>query len=993
MPIRVCCFGKPCLWGPMEDGSDGVLLPAGKPLLILAYLALHPGGASRDTLALLGWGTRDDAHAKASLRQAIYRLRQAVGRDRLLADETSVRLGAPLPSDWQVANDAVRRGDDAALLQAASGSFLEGIEDREADGFDSWLATERLQWALQVRDAATREGRRLLAQGSIDSAVALAERALEARDDQLVTWELYLDALLATGNVARHEHGLAKLEAAGQHGLTGKSDPVGWQRLARRARNANHREGGGDRDASAPGIGQLPLVGRDTLMAYTVELLNLPPGERQRIIAIVGGPGFGKSRVLRELRRRLAATDHHIAFVEARTSEARTPWAFLNRVVQALAELPDALGVDPAEAAVLLSLNPQLAKRFVGTRSSGPAIPDHEAMVRALAELLGAVGEHWPLVLLVDDSQWVDPESRSVLRAAFSRNTVGRSVCLLTTRNDAMLLPSDWYTVHLASLDIDDVTALLTRQFPAMDPSLCPALSRALLLVTGGVPSYLTRAFQRLTPVLASERTAAEILDLVATLELHRDPAFPTGAVERHLLGYLAMAGGSVSYRELAECCPALTAGHGNEMLVQMERQGWIISGEHGFALGHELVQRQVTEVLSAADLRALALEHAQFLARHGEAIHDLRNAIHLCFAEAALPEALSVIRNWRRRMHDAPTGRELVALVLPHDADLRWRWRLQAAASPRLLHLVATAMCLIALTAWAVAGWLGQPTSLRLENIPRVPGYESTSRVRRNIVPPLFTVRDRLGRISSALDGNPLEVVGWSVSVDSALLAPAPTARHGMVSATSLDVFSGLDGDNDVSFRLGSLPVLPVRVFRGYGHQSLAIGGGFLNGVALADQHPEVSVAPGDSLIGLVTLRYTTPQQAALWMLAETSTMNPHTTDTNTVVTLHSGAVDGLTEVMIRRRVPSQLGVYWLLWTFAAEPSAADILSLTNWRCPTPHWDDGNDLLPLADSTLERIWGGGMLTVRRELCETDELPRLEKSYYSTAALKVVVGR
>jgi hypothetical protein len=151
--------------------------------------------------------------------------------------------------------------------------------------------------------------------------------------------------------------------------------------------------------------------------------------------------------------------------------------------------------------------------------------------------------------------------------------------------------------------------------------------------------------------------------------------------------------------------------------------------------------------------------------------------------------------------------------------------------------------------------------------------------------------------------------------------------------------------------------------------------------------------VAPGDSLIGLVTLRYTTPQQAALWMLAETSTMNPPTTDTNTVVTLHSGAVDGLTEVMIRRRVPSQPGVYWLLWTFAAEPSAADILSLTNWRCPTPHWDDGNDLLPLADSTLERIWGGGMLTVWRELCEPDEFPKLEKSYYSTAALKVVVGR
>lgn len=975
----------------MEDGSDGVLLPAGKPLLILAYLALHPGGASRDTLALLGWGTSDDAHAKASLRQAIYRIRQAVGRDRLLADDTSVRLGAPIPSDWQVASDAVRRGDDATLLRAASGVFLAGFEDRDADGLDSWLATERLQWALQVRDAATREGRRLLAVGAIEPAVALAERALEARDDQLVTWELYLDALIATGTVARYEHGLARLEASSEHGAIRRADPAGLQRLVRRARRANRDENGGVHDASVTATGQLPLVGRDTMLAYTLELLDLPENENQRVVAIVGGPGFGKSRVLRELRRRLPAKNRQVAYVEARAGEAKTPWALLNRVVEALVGLPDALGIDPAEAAILLALNPQLARRFVGTRAAGSTIPAHDVLTRAVAELLGAVGEHQTLTLLVDDSQWVDPESRTVLRAAFGRSAGGRSVCLLTTRDDAMLLPSDWYTVHLASLNGDDVAALLARQYPTMSPPLRAELAEALLLVTGGVPSYLTRAFQRLTPLLAGEQTAAEILALIPTLELHRDPTFPAGAAERQLLGYLAVAGGSVSHAELATCCPELSADRRDELLLRLERQGWILSGEHGLALGHELVHRQVIEVVPLADRRALALQHAQYLARQGDAIHDLRNAIHVCFAVGALPEATSLTRVWRQRVHGAPKGRELAALVLPRDAGRQWRWRLAAAASPRLLQWLAAAMCMTTLAVWLTIGWLGQPASLHLENTPRVPGRESTSRVRRNLVPPLFTVRDRLGRISTALDGSSLELAGWSLSVDSALLNPPPTVRQGMVSATSLDVFSGLEGTYDVSFRLGTLPVLPVTVFRGFEHQSLAIGGGFLNGVTLANRHPEVVVAPGDSLIGQVILQYTTPQQAALWMLAETSTMQPHTTDTNTVITLHSGATDGLTDVMVRRRVPSLPGVYWLIWVFGAEPNGADILSLTNWRCPAPHWEDGNDLLPLTDSTLVRIWGGGLLRVRREMCEDNEPQHFETSEFPTAALRVVV--
>src|ERR671939_439831 len=78
---------------PLSDARVGV-----KCLALLAYLALEPGPHSRDELTALLWGEYREEKAKASLRQALTHLRQAVG-EILRVSRTTVELAGPLECD------------------------------------------------------------------------------------------------------------------------------------------------------------------------------------------------------------------------------------------------------------------------------------------------------------------------------------------------------------------------------------------------------------------------------------------------------------------------------------------------------------------------------------------------------------------------------------------------------------------------------------------------------------------------------------------------------------------------------------------------------------------------------------------------------------------------------------------------------------------------------------------------------------------------------
>jgi DNA-binding SARP family transcriptional activator/TolB-like protein len=198
--VRLRLIGQMEAWTVTSES----VLPAGrKTRALLATVALSaPRPALRGRLAELLWSRRPEEQARASLRQEIHRLLEALApakRDILLVtrDQLSLRPGTV----WVDVEEVVR----ATTTQPASLSLLDGDLLEDLDGvdpaFDSWLNTER----ERLRDRARNVAEALLKeQLEPEATIPAAERLLQIDRAHEGAWRALMRA-----HALRGERGMA----------------------------------------------------------------------------------------------------------------------------------------------------------------------------------------------------------------------------------------------------------------------------------------------------------------------------------------------------------------------------------------------------------------------------------------------------------------------------------------------------------------------------------------------------------------------------------------------------------------------------------------------------------------------------------------------------------------------------------------------------------------------------------------------------------------
>src|SRR6266571_3674563 len=143
-----------------------------KTLALLALLARHPRGLSRDKLIAYLWPETDAAHGHSLLRQGCYALRRDLGTAELVLGSTELRLNpAVVTSDVQTFDDALRRGDHERAVQVYTGPFLDGFFVNEAGDFERWVEAERGGLAHAYCGALNALARAATERGDHDAAV------------------------------------------------------------------------------------------------------------------------------------------------------------------------------------------------------------------------------------------------------------------------------------------------------------------------------------------------------------------------------------------------------------------------------------------------------------------------------------------------------------------------------------------------------------------------------------------------------------------------------------------------------------------------------------------------------------------------------------------------------------------------------------------------------------------------------------------------------
>ena len=278
--------------------------------------------------------------------------------------------------------------------------------------------------------------------------------------------------VMLSASTARLVEGAASLGECERVRIKGAEEPVPARRLLGMV--DGHR---------ADGRAESNLVGRRWEMAAVEGLLDRAIDGHGAVVGVVGSPGIGKSRLVREVTAMAAARGVEVftAFCESHASDI--PFYVVARLLRAAtgvrgldnsaarasvrAQFPDA---DPEDVLLLEDLlgiaDPEVALAKI----------DPDARRRRLTALVNAasLARNAPAVYVVEDLHWIDEVSESLVADFVAVVPQTHSLVLITFRPEyrgALSRVPDAQSIALAPLS-DSETAALVSQLLGPDRSV-----------------------------------------------------------------------------------------------------------------------------------------------------------------------------------------------------------------------------------------------------------------------------------------------------------------------------------------------------------------------------------------------------------------------------------------------------------------------------------------------------------------------------------------
>jgi DNA-binding CsgD family transcriptional regulator/tetratricopeptide (TPR) repeat protein len=352
------------------------------------------------------------------------------------------------------------------------------------------------------------------------------------------------------------------------------------------------------------------LLGRADDLARLDELAAGARSRRGGAITIVGAPGVGKTALLRAVvPAGVRAID-----VTAAESEVALPWTGLAALLEPL------LGY---ETALTPTARSALRGAFALER---PTVADSARVLHAAVALLGAAGAHEPLLLRVDDVQWLDPSSRQAI-AFIARRAASIGIATIAVWSQRGEPFEPWPGVPvltIGELGRTDALALARRA------GVAPVVADALVDAVGGNPLALIEAPAQLSPAERDGRHALPAaLPVGARLEMayaRRLDALPSATREALLVAALSADGATG---------PLSAALGGLDVLAPAEDAGMITVDARGLSFAHPIVRTAVDRAATPSARRAA---HRALAA----AVSGPQRAWHLSAAAQAPDEALA---------------------------------------------------------------------------------------------------------------------------------------------------------------------------------------------------------------------------------------------------------------------------------------------------------------------------------------------------------------
>ncbi|MFJ6658860.1 AAA family ATPase [Streptomyces sp. NPDC091377] len=238
-----------------------------------------------------------------------------------------------------------------------------------------------------------------------------------------------------------------------------------------------------------PGPGAL-IVGRDAELARLHHAMD--PLSADRVLILAGEMGTGKSALLEHAARRAGAAGARVLRATGSASESGLAFSALHQLLRPV----------PTEVAALPGRQ-RAAVRDAFGEGRAESEPDLMLVGVAVLSLLSGLGEHRPVLVVLDDAQWFDRASLDAL-SFVARRLDGEPVTMLIGVRGGDHLPG--FDRHVPTLTLGPLDNAAAHHLLDLQPNSPAGHTRSRILdQAGGNPL----ALRELTRTASAQDTAA----------------------------------------------------------------------------------------------------------------------------------------------------------------------------------------------------------------------------------------------------------------------------------------------------------------------------------------------------------------------------------------------------------------------------------------------------------------------------------------------------
>jgi TOMM system kinase/cyclase fusion protein len=435
-----------------------------------------------------------------------------------------------------------------------------------------------------------------------------------------------------------------------------------------------------------------PMVGRERefaalMRAWESARLDMrASANARRMTLVVGEAGMGKSRLVHELREAVRSSGHGYADCACLPDQTNHALAPLLRFVKARwhLDLDDAGGADPLlaleqviqldeseRAAARATLSAWLGRPLVADLTRWSGARQQQALFDMLRQLLVSLNPEGPVLLIVEDVQWIDDLSIAFLDALMRHPSSARFCVVLTSRPDEL----DRWRHRAESLRLRKLSRAAALELAtALTPGAYtdPASLDRLVRRADGIPLFVEELVRELESRGAFDGSAETD---AATVAAEADPL--PGSLREVLELALERVDGARDTVQLAATiglefdAHLLTSAspHGATIVEDDLRrllEGRILYAQHrlsgvAYVFRHALLRDAAYESMPAASRRTCHLRIARALAQPSDETDSAERcaaiaghfARALAFSEAVPFGMAAARRSLERALHD----------------------------------------------------------------------------------------------------------------------------------------------------------------------------------------------------------------------------------------------------------------------------------------------------------------------------------------------------